>query len=92
MTNQTYTPSYESAVGRIYYQKSTDTSLQHKDFIVEFADYETNFDEETRQKYDLAKELIQTIDDSSSIANGALRSLIVTLRNNIANGDKNARR
>ena len=92
MTNQTYTPSYESAVGRIYYQKSTDTSLQHKDFIVEFADYETNFDEETRQKYDLAKELIQTIDDSSSIANGTLRSLIVTLRNDIANGDKNARR
>jgi hypothetical protein len=69
MVNQTYTPSYESAVGRIFYQKASDTSLQHKDFIVEFAGFEQNLDEETKQKYDLAKELIQTIDDSSSIAN-----------------------
>ena len=92
MVNQSYTPSYESAVGRIYYQKAWDASLQHKDFIVEFAGYEQNLDEETRQKYDLAKELIQTIDDSSSIANGDLRKLLVSLRNNIANWDKNAQR
>ena len=92
MVNQTYTPSYESAVGRIFYQKASDTSLQHKDFIVEFAGFEQNLDEETKQKYDLAKELIQTIDDSSSIANWDVRQLLISLRNNIANWDKNARR
>ena len=92
ITLQTYTPSYESAVGRIYYQSPAQTSLQHKDFIVEFSDFEKNLDEETREQYELANDLVLWIDDSSSVANWTLRSLIVTLRNDIANGDKNAQR
>ena len=92
MATQTYTPSYESAVGRIYYQKAWSSTLQHKDFIVSFADYEKNLDEETKEQYELANDLILSIDDSTSVANGTLRSLIVTLRNDIANGDKNSQR
>ena len=92
IATQSYTPSYESAVGRVYYQDSYSSELQHKDFIVTFADYEKNIDESIKWQYELANDLITSIDDSSSIANWTLRSLIVTLRNDIANWDKNAQR
>lgn len=91
---QTYTPSFESVVGSIYYQTETmpSTKWKRKDFLVSFADYEKNLDENTRNYYLQTQELITTIDDSSSVANATLRSLLVTLKNDIAKGDKNAQR
>lgn len=91
---QTYTPSFESVVGSIYYQTENmkGPNWKRKDFLVSFADYEKNLDENTRNYYLQTQELITTIDDSSSVVNATLRSLLVTLKNDIAKGDKNAQR
>ena len=58
--------------------------------MVSFADFEKGLDETSRKHYLLVSELINGIDDSSSIANSDLRSLLIMLRNNL--GDKNAQR
>ena len=92
MSVQTYTPSYESAIGRVYYQWVDETKLRHKDFMVTFADYEKDLDSSTKDLYWLANELITTIDVNSSVTNETLRSLILTTRNDLANWDKNAQR
>lgn len=92
MSVQTYTPSYESAIGRIYYKTATDSKLKHKDFMVSFADFEKDLDASTKDLYNLANDLITTIDTSESITFETLRSLILTLRNDLANWDKNAQR
>ena len=58
--------------------------------MVSFADFGKGLDETSRKHYLLVSELINGIDDSSSIANSDLRSLLIMLRNNL--GDKNAQR
>jgi hypothetical protein len=85
MSVQTYTPSYESAIGRIYYKTTSDSKLKHKDFMVSFADFEKDLDASTKDLYNLANDLITTIDTSESITFETLRSLILTLRNDLAN-------
>lgn len=89
---QQYTPKFESIVGRVYYkyEDSKEDKRESKDFLVSFADFEHGLDETTRKQYLLLSELINSIDDSSSLANADLRSLLILLRNNL--GDKNAQR
>ena len=88
---QGYVPSFESVVWRVYFKtKDDDTQWKTKDFLVSFADFEKGLDETSRKHYLLVSELINGIDDSSSIANSDLRSLLIMLRNNL--GDKNAQR
>lgn len=89
---QAYTPSFESVVGRVHYQSKNDSGSQwkNKDFLVSFADFEHGLDETTRKYYLELSSLITTIDESSSVANADLRSLLILLRNTL--GDKNAQR
>ena len=89
---QQYTPKFESIIGRIYYkyEKNKENKRESKDFLVSFADFEHGLDEASRKQYSLVSELINSIDDSSSLANADLRSLLIILRNTL--GDKNAQR
>lgn len=92
ISTQSYTPSFESVIGRVYYKvaDTKETKWKTKDFIVSFADFENGLDKTTKKHYQTISELINTIDDSSSVANADLRSLLILLRNNLS--DKNAQR
>lgn len=61
-----------------------------KDVLVTFADFENGLDEVSKKHYQQINELINTIDDSTSVANADLKSLLVQLRNSL--GDKNTQR
>ena len=87
-----YTPSYESTMWRIYYQKDGEKGFITKDFIVTFSEFEKNLSEDDRIYYNLITELITTINDKNSVWNWTLRALLLNLKNDIANWDKNAQR
>ena len=83
---QEYNPNYESSIGRIYYQKTGSNVLNFKDFIVTNQDFEKKLDSDSKLRYQLASELIQTIEDNE------LRILLVNLRNHISNDYKELQR
>lgn len=92
ISTQAYTPNFESVIGRVYYKPTNvqKNSWKSRDFVVSFADFENGLDETTRKYYQTISELINTIDDSSSVANSDLRNLLILLRNTLS--DKNAQR
>ena len=92
INTQAYTPNFESVIGRVYYKPANTqkNSWKSRDFVVSFADFENGLDETTRKYYQTISELINTIDDSSSVANSDLRNLLILLRNTLS--DKNAQR
>ena len=86
IVTQEYDSNYESSIGRVYYQKTGSNVLNFKDFIVTNQDFEKKLDSDSKLLYQLASELIQTIEDNE------LRILLVNLRNDISNDYKELQR
>lgn len=80
---QTYVPKSESVIGRIFYQSEWSSAPFKKDFTVTFADYENGLSPELQLQYSALSELIANIDDRSSVANADLRTLLISLRNDL---------
>ena len=80
---QTYVPKSESVIGRIFYQSEWSSASFKKDFTVTFADYENGLSPELQVQYSALSELIANIDDRSSVANADLRTLLISLRNDL---------
>lgn len=82
--NITYIPTTESSIGRIFYQADGTGKILQKDFTVTFAHYENSFlSDELKNQYTAITELLNTIDDSSSVANADLKIMLTSLRNDL---------
>lgn len=89
IVNKNYLPISESIIGRIRYQQSGSQTVFKQNFTVTFADYENKLlDDTLKVQYAKLNQLIAGIDDAKSIANADLKSLLITLRNDLGDVQK----
>lgn len=85
----TYIPNTESTIGRIFYQANGTWQVAKKDFIVTFSNYENNLlNDNLKLQHQKITELITTIDDRSSVANSDLKTMLISLKNELSDINK----
>ncbi len=77
---QSYTPQYDSVVGRIYYQVGD--KMLSQDFTVSFLDFEVDLDADMKKTYDTLQSIIVSLDTSVK-DNVYLKTLLIGLKDGL---------